>query len=113
MKLVEGSVGAELSLRLTEAELLLEAKNPQGALKICPQARSSFERQQSEYSLFRTELIAARAYRYLGRKDDGAAERATAAIKRFQGRFSSAEWERFRSRSDFQVSENFLRELRF
>jgi serine/threonine protein kinase len=113
LKLVEGSVGAELSLRLTEAELLLEAKNPQGALKICPQARSSFERQQSEYSLFRTELIAARAYRYLGRKDDGAAERATAAIKRFQGRFSSAEWERFRSRSDFQVSENFLRELRF
>ena len=112
LKLVQGSVGSELSLHLTEAELLLEAKNPAGALTLYPQARTAFERQQSEYSLFQTELIAALAYRQMGKKDDGAVARASAALERFQKRFGGPEWERFRARPDFQRWEKNLREFR-
>ncbi len=111
-KLAQGHFSDELSLRLTEAELQLEAKRPRRALDLCLEIRPSLERQQSEYSLFRAELIAALACRQVGQNDSGAAARANAALARFQKRFDSSGWKRFRTRPDFLYWENKLLQIR-
>jgi len=112
LKLVQGSVAAELSLRLTEAGLLLDARKPQRALDLYPEARAAFTRRQSEYSLFKAELIAALASRQLGRTDGGAITDAEATLERFRKRFGSADWETFRKRADFQQCEKNMQKLR-
>ncbi len=111
-KLAQGSAAAGLSLRLTEANLNLRAREAQKALEICQEVRPAFQRQQKEYSLFRAELIEALANRQLGKSSREAVERADQALQRFQKRFDKQAWDLFRLRPEFMFWENNLRQLR-
>jgi eukaryotic-like serine/threonine-protein kinase len=111
LKMVPGSVANELSLHLTEAELLLEAGKARRALDLYPDARAAFVSRQSEYSLFREELIAALADRQLGQNEDVTVALASAALERFRKRFSSSDWKKFQRRLDFQRYEKTFRKL--
>lgn len=112
VELVQGDAGASLSARLTEAQVRLETRDPSGTLEICRQIRPIIERQQSDYSLFRVDLITALALRQSGQDASGAVLTAEGALQRFQKQFDAPAWERFRSRADFRDWEKIFRQLK-
>lgn len=101
LKLSQGSYTDELSLRLTKAELLLSANRPKEVLDLCGELVPVFKRQQSEFSLYKAEILEVLAYRQLRGDEKEALSQAADALQRFQKRFDAASWAVFAKRWDF------------
>jgi tetratricopeptide (TPR) repeat protein len=110
-RMSEGSASAQLSARLAEAGARLRSGDAQGAISVCEEIISWFERQQLEYSLFRAEVINGSAKRRLRQDGSVAAGQAEAALGRFRQRFDESAWNGFRTRPDFNYWGRKLRQL--
>ena len=112
LELLRGDFGQGLNARLSEAQVRLETGDAKGALKICDEIRPGFQRQESDYSLFRTDLITAIAQSRSGLDAKAALEASAEDLDRCRKRFDEAAWQKFEMRADFREWEKIFRKLR-